>query len=152
MPNEECGPRAGLFLNIVLVIVKLLAGIAGHSSALVADAIESFTDIFSSLIVWGGLRITTRPATKSIRTAMVKPRPLPRRSSPLCSLRTVLGVAVAAVGEILTPQHMPAPFTLAVVAAVIPIKKSCSGACFAWVPRRVATQSRPTHGTIAATH
>ncbi len=54
--------QAGLFVNIVLVIVKLLAGIAGHSSALVADAIESFTDIFSSLIVWGGLRITTRPA------------------------------------------------------------------------------------------
>ena len=52
----------GLFVNIVLVIVKLLAGIAGHSYALVADAIESSTDIFSSLVVWGGLRTTTRPA------------------------------------------------------------------------------------------
>jgi len=39
----------GLLVNIALVIVKLLAGIAGHSYALVADAIESSTDIFSSL-------------------------------------------------------------------------------------------------------
>ena len=67
------GPRAqvargmraaltGLVVNVVLVVVKLLAGIVGHSYALVADAIESSTDMFSSLIVWGGLRITTRPA------------------------------------------------------------------------------------------
>ncbi len=38
-------------------------------------------------------------------------------------LGAALGVAVAAVGEILTPQHMPAPFTLAVIAAVIPVKE-----------------------------
>ena len=43
----------GLLVNIVLVIVKLLAGIAGHSYALVADAIESSTDISSSLVVCG---------------------------------------------------------------------------------------------------
>ena len=52
----------GLLVNAALVVVKLLAGLLGHSYALVADAIESSTDIFSSLIVWAGLRITTRPA------------------------------------------------------------------------------------------
>jgi divalent metal cation (Fe/Co/Zn/Cd) transporter len=34
----------GLLVNIILVIVKLLVGIAGHSYALVADAIESSTE------------------------------------------------------------------------------------------------------------
>src|SRR6476661_4667485 len=53
---------AGLLVNAALVVVKLLAGILGHSYALVAVAIESSTDIFSSLFVWAGLRITTRPA------------------------------------------------------------------------------------------
>jgi divalent metal cation (Fe/Co/Zn/Cd) transporter len=52
----------GLWVNAVLVVVKLMAGILGHSDALVADAIESSADIFSSLIVWAGLHITTRPA------------------------------------------------------------------------------------------
>src|SRR5262245_57194862 len=53
---------AGLLVNAALVVVKLLAGILGHSYALIADAIESSTDIFSSLVVWAGLRVTTRPA------------------------------------------------------------------------------------------
>ena len=55
----------GLLVNAALVIVKLLAGILGHSYALVADAIESSTDIFSSLIVWAGLRIITRQADEA---------------------------------------------------------------------------------------
>jgi cation diffusion facilitator family transporter len=38
-------------------------------------------------------------------------------------LGAALGVAVAAVGEIRTPQNTPAPFTLAVIAAVIPVKE-----------------------------
>ena len=43
--------QAGLVTNITLVLVKLLAGIFGNTYALIADAVESSTDIFSSLIV-----------------------------------------------------------------------------------------------------
>jgi cation diffusion facilitator family transporter len=124
--HAERGMRAalaGLFVNIVLVIVKLVAGIAGHSSALVADAIESFTDIFSSLIVWGGLRITTRPADEEYPYGYGKAEALAAVIVSLMLLGAALGVAVAAIGEILTPQHMPAPFTLAVIAAVVPVKE-----------------------------
>jgi len=39
-------------VNAVLVLVKFIAGIVGHANALVADAVESSADIFSSLIVW----------------------------------------------------------------------------------------------------
>jgi cation diffusion facilitator family transporter len=115
--------QTGLVVNILLVIVKLLAGIAGHSSALVADAIESFADIFSSLIVWGGLRITTRPADLEYPYGYGKAEALAAAIVSLMLLGAALGVAVAAVGEIMTPQHMPAPFTLAVIAAVIPVKE-----------------------------
>src|SRR5271170_4198821 len=107
--------QIGLFVNIVLVIVKLLAGIAGHSSALVADAIESFTDIFSSLVVWGGLRITTRPADEEYPYGYGKAEALAAAIVSLMLLGAALGVAAAAIGEIMTPQHMPAPFTLAVI-------------------------------------
>ena len=54
--------QAGLFVNAVLVLVKLVAGIVGHANALVADAVESSADNFSSLIVWMGLSIAARPA------------------------------------------------------------------------------------------
>ncbi|HEY8833018.1 MAG TPA: cation transporter, partial [Gemmatimonadaceae bacterium] len=46
--------QAGLLTNAVLVLVKFVAGIVGHANALVADAVESSADIFSSLIVWMG--------------------------------------------------------------------------------------------------
>ncbi|MFI5459592.1 MAG: cation diffusion facilitator family transporter [Isosphaerales bacterium] len=115
--------RTGLFVNIILVIVKLLAGIAGHSYALIADAIESFTDIFSSLIVCGGLRITTKPADLEYPYGYGKAEALATAVVSLMLLGAAMGVAVAAVGEIMTPHHMPAPFTLAVIAAVIPVKE-----------------------------
>jgi cation diffusion facilitator family transporter len=115
--------QAGLFVNIILVIVKLLAGIAGHSYALIADAIESFTDIFSSLIVWGGLRITTKPADQEYPYGYGKAEALAAAVVSLMLLGAALGVAVAAVGELMAPHHTPAPFTLAVIAAVIPVKE-----------------------------
>ena len=48
--------KLGLLVNFTLAIVKLLAGIFGHSYALIADAIESSGDVFSSILVWRGLR------------------------------------------------------------------------------------------------
>ncbi len=126
MSNAERGMHAaqtGLVVNIILVVVKLVAGIAGHSGALVADAIESFTDIFSSLIVWGGLRITTKPADPEYPYGYGKAEALATAIVSLMLLGAALGVAVAAVGEIRTPHTMPAPFTLAVIAAVIPVKE-----------------------------
>ena len=50
----------GILANTTLALTKLVAGLLGNSYALVADAVESTADIFSSLIVWGGLRISVR--------------------------------------------------------------------------------------------
>ena len=52
---------SGLVANIVLAAAKLVAGITGHSQALVADAIESLADVFSSIIVWRGLVVAEEP-------------------------------------------------------------------------------------------
>ena len=56
----------GLGINTVLAVVKMLAGIFGHSHALVADAVESMADVFSSLIVWRGVAIQV-PLTARFR-------------------------------------------------------------------------------------
>ena len=52
-------------VNGTLAVVKLVAGIAGHSYALIADAVESLGDIVSSMIVWGGLVIAAKPADEN---------------------------------------------------------------------------------------
>jgi cation diffusion facilitator family transporter len=112
----------GLLINIALVAAKLLAGIVGDSYALVADAVESSTDIFSSLIVWAGLRITTRPADEEYPYGYGKAEALATAVVSLMLIGAALGIAAAAITEIRTPHHAPAPFTLPVVVAVVAIK------------------------------
>lgn len=124
--QTDRGRRAalvGLCINVVLVVAKLTAGIIGHSYALVADAIESSTDIFGSLIVWGGLRVTARPADEDYPYGYGKAESLAAAMVALMLLGAAFGIAVAAVGEIVTPHHLPAPFTLIVLGAVIVVKE-----------------------------
>src|SRR3989442_9701142 len=52
----------GLAVNSLLTACKFVAGILGHSHALVADAVESLADIFSSVVVWRGLVVAAEPA------------------------------------------------------------------------------------------
>ena len=154
MSHVERGMRAaqaGLVVNIALV-VKLLAGIAGHSYALIADAIESITDIFSSLVVWGGLRITARPADEDYPYGYGKAEALAAAIVSLMLLVAALAIGVAAVGEILTPHHMPAAVHAGGHSGcdhregMALFRRVCG-----WVARRAAWPYRPTPGTIAAT-
>ncbi|MCB0535411.1 MAG: cation transporter, partial [Saprospiraceae bacterium] len=50
-----------MFGNILLALVKGLTGVFGHSYALIADAIESTTDVFASILVLVGLKYATKP-------------------------------------------------------------------------------------------
>ncbi|MFO0948195.1 MAG: cation diffusion facilitator family transporter [Planctomycetota bacterium] len=116
--------QMGLLVNTGLVVIKLLAGILGNSYALIADALESSLDIFSSLIVWRGLRITARPRDEVYPFGYGKAEPLATAIVALMLLGAALGIAVAAIREIVTPHHMPAPFTLIVIAVVVLVKET----------------------------
>src|SRR5438552_14030376 len=116
--------QAGLLVNALLVLVKLIAGIVGHANALVADAIESSADIFSSLIVWMGLSIASRPADEDHPYGHGKAEPLAAAVVSLMLLGAAIGISIMAIREIVTPHHLPAPFTLFVAAGVIIIKEA----------------------------
>ncbi|UCE23465.1 MAG: cation transporter [Candidatus Zixiibacteriota bacterium] len=47
----------GVALNVVLVVVKIFAGVVGRSQALVADGVHSISDLFSDFVVLVGLRL-----------------------------------------------------------------------------------------------
>ena len=51
--------------NFLLAAIKGVAGFFGNSYALIADAMESATDIFSSALVLFGLKYANRPADKN---------------------------------------------------------------------------------------
>ena len=115
--------QAGLLVNALLVLVKLIAGILGHANALVADAVESSADIFSSLIVWMGLSIAVKPADEDHPYGHGKAEPLAAAVVSLMLLGAAVGIAIMSIREIVTPHHLPAPFTLFVAAGVIIVKE-----------------------------
>ncbi len=51
----------GTIVNVLLVVLKFVAGIWGRSSALVADAVHSLTDFITDIIVLFFVRISGKP-------------------------------------------------------------------------------------------
>lgn len=68
MTNEQAAVKTTYFSiisNTILAIIKGLAGFFGNSYALIADAIESTTDIFASLLILFGFKYAKRPADEN---------------------------------------------------------------------------------------
>ncbi|MGA3162675.1 MAG: cation diffusion facilitator family transporter [Verrucomicrobiota bacterium] len=114
---------AGMAVNVVLSGTKLAAGIAGHSHALVADAVESFADIFSSLIVWRGVVVAAVPADEDHPYGHGKAEPIASAIVATMLLGAALWIAITAFGEITKPHPSPAPFTLIVLLLVVAVKE-----------------------------
>ena len=115
--------QAGLLINAMLVIVKIGTGILGRSYALIADGVESSLDIFSSLIVWRGVHVASRSADESYHFGYGKAESVAAAAVSLMLMGAAVGIAFEAVREIRSPHHLPAPFTLVVLVAVIAIKE-----------------------------
>ncbi|MGH8017549.1 MAG: cation diffusion facilitator family transporter [Opitutaceae bacterium] len=126
MVDHRTGLRAtwvSVVANPLLALVKIVAGVAGNSYALVADGIESTADVFSSLIVWKALRVSTKPADEEHPYGHGKAESLAGIGVALGLMAAALAIAVQSVREIVTPHHAPAPFTLAVLLVVIVMKE-----------------------------
>lgn len=115
--------QLGLLVNVALVAGKLVAGIVGNAYVLVADAVESSTDAFSSVIVWRGVAVAERPADEDHPYGHGKADPIAAAIVALMLLLAAVGIAIVAVREIRTPHSLPAPFTLWVAILVVVIKE-----------------------------
>lgn len=109
----------GIGLNFILAIIKGLAGIFGHSYALVADAIESASDVLSSFVVWIGLRAASRPPDADHPYGHGKAEPIAAVIVSLFLVAAAILIGVQAIDNILTPHEAPRPWTLLVILAVI---------------------------------
>jgi cation diffusion facilitator family transporter len=114
--------QIGMLVNAVLAITKLIAGVLGSTYALVADAVESTADIFSSLVVWGGLRVASRNPDADYPFGYGKAESLSAAVVAIMLLGAALGIAFQAIREIRAPHHTPAAWTLIVLVVVLIIK------------------------------
>jgi cation diffusion facilitator family transporter len=115
--------QVGLLINALLAVVKIVAGIVGHSQALIADGIESTADVFSSLVVWSGLRIASRSADDEYPFGYGKAEPLAAAVVGLLLLAAAVAIALESIHQIRTPHLAPRPFTLAVLVGVVLVKE-----------------------------
>lgn len=114
----------GLLVNVALAGSKLAAGLLGHSYALVADAVESLTDIAGSAVIWGGLLISAKPADRDHPYGHGKAEALAGLVVSGIVFGAGVWIAVESIGEIRTPHHTPAAFTLIVLIAVVIVKET----------------------------
>ncbi len=114
----------GILTNVLLAAAKLAAGIAGHSQALIADAVESFADIFSSVVVWRGLVVAATPADDDHPYGHGKAEPIAAAVVATMLLLAAAGIAFQSIQEMIAPHQGPAGFTLVVLLGVIVTKEA----------------------------
>ncbi len=114
----------GLSANVLLAVIKIVAGILGNSYALVADGIESTLDIFSSVVVLGGIKISSLPPDENHPYGHGKAESLAAMTVSLVLLMAGIGIAIKSSLEIMQPHHRPAFFTLVVLVGVIIVKET----------------------------
>jgi cation diffusion facilitator family transporter len=105
--------------NASLAIIKGIAGVFGNSYALVADAIESTTDIFSSALVLFGLKYANRPADKNHPYGHGKAEPLITFLVVGFLITSATVIAYESIKNIGIPHQLPKVWTLFVLGPII---------------------------------
>src|ERR1051325_3742526 len=127
MKNINLGLKTtiiGIVVNIFLAAIKIIAGILGNAYALIADGIESTTDIFSSLIVWSGLKIASKPPDINHPYGHGKAEAVSAMFVSLLLVAAAVYIAIQSIHRIVTPHSSPAAFTLIVLIVVVIVKET----------------------------
>jgi cation diffusion facilitator family transporter len=113
----------GFGVNVLLAAGKLIAGVLGNSTALIADAVESMMDIAGSVVIWGGLYFAAKPADEDHPYGHGKAEAVAAMIVALMVFAAGLAVGVKAMLAMLYPGPPPAVYTLAVLVAVVALKE-----------------------------
>lgn len=122
MSNEKTAIRTTYFSllgNIGLALIKGLAGFFGNSYALIADAIESTTDIFSSFLVLLGFKYAEKPPDDNHPYGHGKIEPLITFIVVAFLVTSATIIAYESIQHIRTPHKVPEPWTLFVLGGII---------------------------------
>ena len=122
MTNEKTAVRTTYFSiagNITLALVKGAAGFFGNSYALIADAIESTTDIFSSALVLLGFKYAEKPPDENHPYGHGKIEPLITFIVVAFLVTSATIIAYESIQHIQTPHRVPEPWTLFVLTGII---------------------------------
>lgn len=109
----------GAVLNALLSAVKIAAGVMGHSYVLIADGIESWVDIASSFVIWGGLRVAAKAPDEAHPYGHGKAEPVAALIVSFITIGVATALAGQSIHQIFTPHPSPKAYTLLVLLVVI---------------------------------
>lgn len=127
MSHESTAIRTTYFSiagNVALAAIKGTAGVFGNSYALIADAIESTTDIFASFLVWFGLKYASKPADENHPYGHGRIEPLVTFVVVGFLIMSATIIAYESIKHIQTPHALPAVWTLYILGAIIAWKET----------------------------
>jgi len=122
MTNEQKAIKTTYFSiagNTAMAAIKWFAGFFGNSYALIADAIESTTDIFASILVLIGLTYSSKPPDKNHPYGHGRIEPLITFLVVGFLITSAAIIAYESIQNIGTPHELPKPFTLYILGAII---------------------------------
>jgi len=112
-----------IFGNIALALTKGVAGYFGNSYALIADAIESTTDVFSSLLVLFGIKYSSKPADENHPYGHGRAEALVTFAVVGFLLISATIIAYESIHNIMTPHKTPEKWTLYILGVIVLIKE-----------------------------
>lgn len=125
--NEQAVIRnmslVSLIGNTVLSGFKLFAGIAGHSGAMISDSIHSFSDVFTTLVAFIGVKVSKRDADNAHPYGHERLECVASLLLGFVLMLTGIGVGKAGVDNIISGNYgkLMVPGAIALVAAVVSI-------------------------------
>jgi len=122
MTDEQTAIKTTLFSiigNILLAVIKGIGGVFGNSYALLADAIESTTDIFASILVLFGIKYANRPADKNHPYGHGRAEPLITFLVVAFLITSATIIAYKSIKNIGTPHELPETWTLFILGPLI---------------------------------
>ena len=111
-------------VNVLLLLIKFVAGIVGHSAAMVADAVHSLSDFLTDIVVLMFVRISGKPKDKSHDYGHGKYETLAMTIIGLALLAVAIGILYSGITKIIdwaNGEDLVAPDLLALWAALLSI-------------------------------
>lgn len=109
--------------NILLSVMKLIAGFIAHSNAMISDAIHSASDVFSTFVVIIGIKLASKKADKEHPYGHERLECVAAIVLSMVLFITGFGIGAAALKNITSGDYnnIVVPGVLALVAAIVSI-------------------------------
>jgi len=115
---------AGSVVNLLLVGIKAVAGIVGHSAAMISDAVHSLSDFITDIVVLIFVRVSARPQDEDHDYGHGKYETLATLFIGLALAAAAVGIVVSGARKLaawIQGEDLPAPGALALWAALVSV-------------------------------